>query len=486
MGLTFPGKRANICRFLAAHNYRMACMRFLPVLALLACVAFGAAKPNIIWIMVDDLGYGDLGCYGQKQVKTPHLDRLAAEGLRFTDFYSGHTVCRPSRLVLWTGKHSGQTPIASNANYQFKPEDVTVAELAKEAGYVTGGVGKWALGGIDTSGHPNANGFDMWMGYLDQGRAHNFYPEYLWRNRDKVPLAGNVEMTLENTDTSKMDERKKAMIARARCSKERKTFSHDVMTDAALDFIRDNAKSPFMLHVHWTIPHANNEGGFIFGDGMEVPDYGIYADRDWPTPEKGFAAMVTRMDKDVGRLTALLRELELAEKTLVFFTSDNGPHSEGNHKQEFFDSNGPTRGYKRDLYEGGIRVPGIAWWPGRIQPGRVSNALMASWDYLPTVCELAGIRPPPGINGISMLPTLLGKGKQEVHSYLFWRSGEQRQQRIAVRAGKWKLVRPKTSGPSELYDLEADIGEQHNLATKFPEVLAKLERYAEDAVRKQN
>jgi arylsulfatase A-like enzyme len=452
-------------------------------LALLAVPLLAASKPNIIWIMVDDLGYGDLGCNGQEMVKTPHLDRLAAEGLRFTNFYSGHTVCRPSRLVLWTGKHSGQTAIYSNATYHFKPEDVTVPELAKQAGYVTGGVGKWAQGGVGTSGHPNLNGFDMWMGYLDQGRAHNFYPEYLWRNSEQVPLAGNVEMTLENSDTSKMSKRQKDMVARRRCSIVRKTFSHDVMTGAAFDFIRDNANSPFMLHIHWTIPHANNEGGHIFGDGMEVPDYGIYADKDWPNPEKGFAAMVTWMDKDVGRLTTLLRELKLDEKTLVFFTSDNGPHSEGNHSHEFFNSNGPVRGFKRDLYDGGVRVPGIAWWPGTIAPGRVSDTIMASWDYLPTVCQLAGVEPPTDTTGISMLPTLLDEGKQKEHRYLFWRSGEQRQHRIAVRAGKWKLVRAKSTGPFALYDLEADIGEKRDVSGQFPEVLARMTGYAAEAVR---
>ena len=459
-------------------------MKQLLLTALVTCTGIAALRPNIIWIMVDDLGYGDLGCYGQKQVRTPHLDRLAAEGLRFTDFYSGHTVCRPSRLVLWTGKHTGQTPIYANASYNLAPDAVTVPKLAKQAGYVTGGVGKWALGAVDNSGHPNKQGFDLWMGYLDQGRAHNFYPEYLWRNSDKVPLKGNVEMTLENTDTSKMNRSQKSTIERRRCSKSRETFSHDVMTDAAFGFIRENAKASFMLHIHWTIPHANNEGGRIFGDGMEVPDYGIYADKDWPNPEKGFAAQVSRMDRDVGRLTALLRELKIHENTLIFFTSDNGPHSEGNHRHEFFDSNGPLRGYKRDLYEGGVRVPGIAWWPGTIAPGRVSDAPMASWDYMPTVCDLIGAKTPADTTGISMLPTLLDKGEQKPHKYLFWQSGEQRLHRIALRSGKWKLIRVKTDGAFALYDLEKDIGETTDLAGQFPEVVTRLKTYVAEATRK--
>jgi uncharacterized sulfatase len=463
-------------------------MRHFFYLVLAACLLHpalhAADKPNIIWIMADDLGYGDLGCNGQKEVKTPHLDKLAAEGMRLTNFYSGHTVCRPSRLVLWTGKHTGQTPIWSNARYHLQPEDLTVAELAKQAGYATGGVGKWALGGVDTSGHPNKNGFDLWMGYLDQGIAHNFYPEYLWRNTEKVPLEGNVVMTLENTDTSKMTRRQKDTIKRGRTSKERVTFSHDVMTEAAFDFIRENKANPFMLHIHWTIPHANNEGGTVFGDGMEVPNYGIYKDKDWPNPEKGFAAMVTWMDKDVGRLTALLRELNLDEKTLIVFTSDNGPHSEGNHKHTFFNSNGPVRGFKRDLWDGGVRVPGIAWWPGTIKAGSESDNIMASWDYLPTVCELIGVETPADTTGISMVPTLTGKGEQKKHKYLFWQSGEQRQHKVAVRSGKWKLVRTKTDAPVALYDLDTDIEEQTDVSAKYPEVAAKLKGYAAEAVKK--
>jgi uncharacterized sulfatase len=437
--------------------------RLAAMILFIACAALTAGdKPNIIYIMVDDMGYGDAGCYGQKIIKTPNIDKLATEGMRFTQHYSGHTVCRPSRLVLWTGLHTGHTAISGNAAYHLKPEDVTVAELLKSAGYATGGVGKWANGNTENTGHPNLQGFDFWMGYLDQGRAHNYYPEYLWRNRDKVPLEGNVLSKHKN--------------ARDRVSEKRVTYSHDVMTEEALGFIRRSKDKPFLLHVHWTIPHANNEGGRVCGDGQEVPDYGSYKDKDWPSPEKGFAAMMERMDRDLGRMMALLKELKIDDHTLVIFTSDNGPHNEGNHKVTFFDSNGPLRGYKRDLYDGGIRVPMIARWPGKIKPGSTSDHPSAFWDFLPTACEIAGVQSPKHIDGISYLPALLGK-PQEEHKYLFWRSGK----RIAVRSGKWKYV---TYGKGdELYDLSTDIGEEKNIAKDHAEVVKKLKACAAEAVK---
>lgn len=419
-------------------------------------------SPNIIFIMADDLGYGDLGCFGQQTIQTPNIDQLAAEGMRLTSFYAGCTVCRPSRLVLWTGKHTGHTPINSNANYHFKPSDVTVAELMKQAGYATGGVGKWAMGGVETSGHPNQNGFDSWMGYLDQSEAHNYYPTHLWLNQEKFPLEGNV---LGNDPQ-----------ARGRVAVERVTYSHDVMTDQMFEFIRRNHDRPFLMHVHWTIPHANNEGGRVTGDGMEVPDYGIYADRDWPNTAKGQAAMISHMDKDVGRLVALLRQLDIEKRTLLMFTSDNGPHSEGGHKHEFFDANGPLRGYKRDLYEGGIRAPTICWWPGTISAGSQSDEPLAFWDFLPTACELAGSRPPRGLDGISFLPTLLGR-PQMGHEYLFWKYG----QKTAVRKGRWKAVQLGPEKPIELYDLAEDIGENRDVAVQHPEMVAQVKTIIERA-----
>ena len=435
--------------------------RLIAILVVIHGSAFAEdlpARPNIIWIMCDDLGYGDLGCFGQKTMATPRLDQLAREGMRFTDFYAGCTVCRPSRLSLWTGKHMGHTPISSNANYHFKPEDVTVAELLREAGYRTGGVGKWAMGGVGTSGFPLKNGFDFWMGYLDQGEAHNYYPTHLWRNGQRYPLAGNV---LSDHPA-----------ARGRVASRKVTWSHPVMTEQAFGFIRENREQPFLLHVHWTIPHANNEGGRVHGDGMEVPDYGPYEDRDWKNTSKGQAAMVTWMDRDVGRLVDLLRELKIDRRTLVVFTSDNGPHSEGGHKHEVFDANGPLRGFKRDLYEGGIRVPAIAWWPGVVEPGTTCSEPLAFWDFLPTACELAGVKTPEGLDGFSFVNALSGK-PQRSHDYLYWKYGKKE----AVRSGQWKLIRTSPGKPVELYDLKADPGEQRDVADGYQEEVKRLRGY---------
>lgn len=435
------------------------CLMFVLPTAVKPLVA-DEKRPNIIFVMSDDLGYGDLGCYGQKVIRTPHLDQMAKEGMRFTDFYTGNTVCRPSRLVLWTGQHAGHTAINSNAGYVLKPKDVTVAKLLKKAGYQTGGVGKWSLGNTENSGHPNRQGFDFWFGYLDQGAAHNYYPEFLWRNDEKVTLAGN-----------KLGNNKRVSVVR-------KTYSHDVMTDEAFGFIRRSASAgkPFLLHIHWTIPHANNEGGRATGNGMEVPDYGPYADQDWPGPEKGQAAMITRMDRDMGRLFDLLKELKIDENTLVLFTSDNGPHQEGGHKVEFFDSNGPLRGYKRDLYEGGIRVPLIARWPGQVKAGTVSDHAAAFWDFLPTACELAGIEPPETTDGISFLPELKGQ-KQQDHEYLFWAYRDKR----AVRFGNWKAVRNGKNKPPELYNLVTDISENNDVADLHPELAKQAEEFISQA-----
>lgn len=401
--------------------------------------------------MADDLGYGDLGCFGQRQISTPNIDRLAAEGMRFTDHYSGHTVCRPSRLVLLTGRHSGNTAISSNSGYVLPPRARTVTSMLKSAGYATGGIGKWALGAPDTTGRPSKQGFDFWFGYLDQGDAHNYYPEYLWRNEEKVPLPGN-----------KIGKQKRVSVART-------TYSHDLMTDAALEFVRCHADQPFFLQAHYTIPHANNEGGRATGDGLEVPDYGDYSDRDWPTTEKGFAAMVSRLDRDVGRIVQLLKELGIDDQTVVMFTSDNGPHQEGGHKVEYFNSSGPLRGFKRDLYEGGIRVPLIVRWPGTVRAGTSSNHPSAFWDFLPTACELAGISLPSDIDGISFVPTLLGR-EQPAHEYLYW----QYTGKTAVRAEQWKAVVPKTSAGIELYDLSKDVGEERNVADQHPDVVARM------------
>ena len=447
-------------------------LKLIPFHLFLAAAAFSlssslnANSPNIIHIMVDDLGYGDLGCYGQKTIKTPNLDMMAKKGMQLTDYYSGNTVCRPSRLSLWTGKHMGHTPISSNANYIFKPDDITAAELLKKANYTTGGVGKWAMGGIKTTGHPNHNGFDYWFGYLDQGQAHNYYPPYLWRNKDKVPLDGNI---LTNSP-----------LDRKRVSKKRTTYSHDVITSEALNFIKKNQKKTFLLHVHWTIPHANNEGGRATGDGMEVPDYGIYINKKWSSVKKGAAAMISRMDRDVGRILELLEELQLNKKTFVFFTSDNGPHSEGGHKHETFNSNGPLRGFKRDLYEGGIRVPAIAYWPDTIKGGTSYSKPLAFWDWLPTVCDLANVSIPNDVDGISFVEALKGKySNQKEHEFLFWKFSN----KVAIRKGMWKGVIPGLGKKMELYNLELDIGETDNLAIKNPEKVRELKASIQKAIK---
>ncbi len=411
-----------------------------------------AEKPNIIYIVSDDLGFGDLGCYGQETIKTPRLDRMAREGLRFTDHYAGHTVCRPSRLVFLTGYHTGHTAIAGNNMHVLPKDSVTVNSLLKNAGYTTGGVGKWALGDNGTSGHPNQQGFDFFYGYLDQSAAHDYYPEVLYRNTSAERLPGNVNSGNRNVSSEKV------------------TYAHSRITDEALDFIRRNKAQPFYLNLTWTIPHTNNEAGRFEKDGQEVPDYGIYADKDWPNPEKGYAAMVTLMDTDTGRILDLLAELGIEKKTLVAFTSDNGPHQEGGHKVDFFDSNGKLKGFKRSLHDGGIRVPMIAWWPGSVEPG-VSDHVSAFWDWLPTACELAGADAPKGIDGVSFAPTLRGETKkQKKHDHLFWRWSRFR----AVRMGKWKGV--QTNKELAVYDLSKDIGEETNVVAAQPEMAERMRK----------
>ncbi len=427
-------------------------------------LAVAAERPNVIFILADDLGYADVGCYGQKLVATPSIDRLAAEGMRFTDFYSGSTVCAPSRCCLMTGLHSGHARVRGNALVPLQPEDVTVAEVCKRAGYATGLVGKWGLGEPRTTGHPNRQGFDYFFGYLNQKDAHNYYPESLWRNTEKVPLEGNA-------------------------NGQRKQYSHDLFTAEAMGFIDKHKAGPFFLYLAYTIPHANNERKQATGDGMEVPDYGTYAGRDWTDPQKGHAAMIERMDRDIGRIMRQLADLGIDRNTLVFFTSDNGPHKEGGYAVEFFDCNGPLRGIKRDLYEGGIRVPMIARWPGRIQAASVSHHAGAFWDVLPTLAELVGPtqkagkdgRPatlPTAIDGISFLPALLGK-EQQAHAYLYWEFHEGGFVQ-AVRMGDWKAVRNK-AGAIELYDLKTDIGEQDNVAGQHADVVAKSEALLKSA-----
>jgi arylsulfatase A-like enzyme len=413
--------------------------------------------PNVIFILADDLGYGDLGCYGQKKIRTPELDGMAAEGMRFTQFYAGSTVCAPSRCALLTGQHTGHCTVRGNALVPLRPEDATLAEMCKAAGYKTGLIGKWGLGEPGSTGVPNRKGFDYFFGYLNQVHAHNYYPDYLWRNEEKVPLAGNV--------------------VKDGVATERAQYSPDLFTKEALGFVEKNRETPFFLYLAYTIPHANNEGGKA---GMEVPDDAPYHDENWPTNEKNFAAMVTRLDTDVGRLLKRLKELGLEDNTLVLFTSDNGPHQEGGHAAKFFQSSGPLRGIKRDLTEGGIRVPLLARWPGKIKAGAVSEQVGAFWDVLPTLAELVDGKTPAGIDGLSLAPTLLGRTGQRSHEFLYWEFHENGS-RQAVRMGDWKAIRPKVGAPLELYDLKTDVSETTDVAAKHAEVVARIEAYLKEA-----
>jgi arylsulfatase A-like enzyme len=413
-------------------------------------------RPNIIFILADDLGYGDLGCYGQKRIRTPNIDRIASQGMRFTQCYAGSTVCAPSRCCLMTGLHTGHAHVRGNALVPLPPEDVTVAEVLKGAGYTTGIIGKWGLGEPDTMGVPNRQGFDYWFGYLNQRRAHNYWPDYLWKNEEKYPLPN--------------------VLVRDNVASKKEVYSHDLFTVEALDFIRRHQSGPFFLYLAYTIPHANNEAG---REGMEVPSDAPYTDEDWPQQQKNHAAMITRMDADIGKIMELLKELGIEENTVVFFSSDNGPHREGGAGPEFFKSAGPLRGIKRDLYEGGIRVPMIVRWPGTITPGAVSDQVWAFWDFPPTAAELAGVDAPANIDGISMLPALLGRDQKD-HEFLYWEFHE-RGFTQAVRLGNWKGVRFGTDRPIELYNLASDVGEKNDVAEKHPDIVARIARILKTA-----
>jgi arylsulfatase A-like enzyme len=425
------------------------------------------SKPNIIFILADDLGYGDLGCYGQAKIRTPNLDQLAVEGMRFTDFYAGSTVCAPSRCALMTGMHTGHAWIRGNGNQALRPGDLTVAELLKGAGYYTGLIGKWGLGDENTSGLPQRKGFDEFAGYLDQVHAHDYYTSYLWHHDPRTGFDGR-QLLYENLAG------KKAL------------YTHDMFTTAALNFVRinkpdsSNKYRPFFLCLAYTIPHANNEEGTRTGNGMQVPSDAPYSSEPWPQTEKNKAAMITRLDSDVGKLMDKLKQLRIDDNTIVFFSSDNGPHKEGGVDPAFFQSSGPLRGIKRDVYEGGIRVPLIVRWPGKIKAGQVNDQPCAFWDFLPTAAALADARKPANIDGISMLPALLGETQTNRHEFLYWEFHERGFQQ-AIRMGEWKAVRPQAGEPLELYDLKADQGEKRNVAVEHPAVVAKMEQLMKGA-----
>ena len=424
--------------------------------------------PNIIYIMADDLGYGDLSVYGQTQFETPNLDQMAKEGLRFLRHYSGSTVCAPSRSSLMTGEHTGHTFVRGNK--EVKPEGqwpladsvVTVAELLKEAGYVTGAVGKWGLGAPGSEGEPNAQGFDFFYGYNCQREAHSFYPDHLWKNEERVELAANANGG-------------------------REIYSQDLMLEETTQFIEQHQKEAFFLYLPYTIPHASievPEADFKPFDGKfeETPHEGrhYYAQ---PKPRATFAAMVSRLDRDIGKIMKQLDRLGLTENTLILFTSDNGPHQEGGADPEFFNSGGGLRGIKRDLYEGGIRVPMIARWPGTVASGTTTSHVSAFWDFLPTACDIAGIDSPEHTDGISYLPVLKGQQQPE-HGFLYWEFHEKGGKQ-AVLMDPWKGVRLDVSqnpnSPLELYNLAEDPAETNNIASAHPDIVVQMEAIMEEA-----
>ncbi|WP_372772785.1 arylsulfatase [Mangrovibacterium sp.] len=440
-----------------------------------------SSKPNIIYILADDMGYGDLSCYGQQEYQTPNIDKMAANGIRFTQHYAGSTVCAPSRSSLLTGEHTGHTPV--RGNLEVKPEGqhpmpantLTIAKLMKQAGYTTGAFGKWGLGFPGSEGDPNNQGFDEFYGYNCQRMAHRYYPPYLWHNQEKVQMAGNDW-------------------------KSTVTYAQDEIQKATLEFIEKNKSNTFFAYVPIVLPHAelispNDSIYQKFDDKFEETPYEGPADGDYgpnlniwkycsqPKPRATFASMNSRVDAYVGQIIEKLEELGIAENTIVMFSSDNGPHEEGGADPEFFNSNGNLKGFKRDLYEGGIRVPFIAYWPGKIKPG-VSDHVSAFWDVMPTCAELAGIELDSATDGLSFLPELLGQNeKQQKHEFLYWEFHELGG-RLAVRMGDWKGVIydvKKQDKPFELYNLLVDEGEENNVAAEHPEVVAKMKEYMKTA-----
>jgi len=429
--------------------------------------AFAQRKhPNIIVILADDLGYGDLGCFGQKTLKTPRLDAMAQEGMRFTQFYAGSSVCAPSRCVLLTGMHAGRALVRGNSTepIALPPGQATVASVLKAAGYATGAIGKWGVGTPAKLTNPNDVGFDHFFGYVNMWHAHNCYPEFLIRNGQVVPLKNEVGAEWKKWQDLKLPQAGRGVAVA------KKEYAPDLFIDDALRFIRENQKKPFFLYLALNTPHANNEAG---DKGMEVPDLGEFAAKDWPAPEKGFAAMVRNLDRDTGRILDLLKEAGIEKDTLVLFTSDNGPHQEGGHQAEFFDSNGKFRGIKRDLTEGGIRVPMIAWWPGVVAPGSANDKQCYVGDLLATAAELANVQPPAGLDSDSLLPTFRGQDGEDRwkrKSPLYWETYE-RGSAQAVRFGKWKALRaPMVTGELLLYDMSNDHGEKTNYALRRPDL----------------
>ncbi|MGK0240405.1 MAG: arylsulfatase A-like enzyme [Candidatus Pelagisphaera sp.] len=423
--------------------------------AIYACSVFMVLgfgeRPNIVLIMADDLGYGDLGCYGQAKIQTPNIDALARGGIRFKQAYAGGPVCTSSRSVLMTGLHNGHTPARDNVphyNTYLKDGDVTIAEVLKSSGYRCGGIGKWSLGDPGTEGDATKQGFDMWFGYQNQDHAHYYFPEYL----DDSEAEGGRAVYPGN-------------------SQSRSVYSHDVMTDRALEFIEESAEAPFFFYAAYTVPHFSNKSEDP--DRLSVPSLGEYADKPWSLAAKKYAAMVSRLDRDVGLIVDLIEKLWLSENTMIIFTSDQGPFEGG--PSEELNSNGPLRGAKRSLYEGGIRVPFIVRWNGRIPAGETSDEVIAFWDMLPTLSEVAEVRLVPHGDGQSVLDAFLGKPLSEKRDYLYWDYGHSRKRYDqAVRLGDWKGIRLGMDEPIQLYHLIRDPGEARNVASQNSNVVNRV------------
>ncbi|MCJ7449651.1 MAG: arylsulfatase [Bacteroidales bacterium] len=456
-------------------------LTILSSLSLVSCAQSDKDRqlPNIVFILADDLGYGDLSCYGQQKFSTPNIDRLAREGMLFRQHYTGCTVSAPSRSCLMTGQHTGHAPIRGNKGWEpegqwpLSANSVTIAEMLKTRGYVTGAFGKWGLGYIDTEGDPNAQGFDEFFGYNCQSLAHNYYPDHLWHNHEKILLQEN-----ESGKTG--------------------IYSADIIHKAALGFLEKNSNKPFFLFYPTTIPHAElfakeeymkvfrgkfdpekSFKGVDDGSNFRLGPYGSQ-----PEAHAAFAAMIKQLDDYVGELLTKLKELGLEKNTIVIFASDNGPHLEGGADPDYFNSNGDLKGYKRDMYEGGIRTPLLVRWPEKIKAGTESDHISAFWDFQPTFAEITGANVPEYVDGISLLPTLLGKRKQKEHEYLYWEFHEQGG-KVAVRMGNWKAVQRNVDkipqGTIELYDLSADTDETNDVASSHSEIVKKMEEIMKQA-----
>ena len=442
---------------------------FFALYLLLSYGLFAQKAPNVVFILADDLGYGDLGCYGQKLIKTPNLDKLAAEGIRFTQFYAGTSVCAPSRASLMTGLHTGHTPVRGNDEIQpegqfpLPDSSFTMAELFKKAGYATGGFGKWGLGYPGSEGEPTKQGFDRFFGYNCQRQSHNYFPDHLWKNETRVALTNTL---------SKQEQ-----------------YAPDLIQAQALSFMEKNSQQPFFLYLAYTLPHAGLQlpaGDPLFAaykkefneQPKQIPaswDGVGYQPQAYPLA--AYAAMVSKLDAYVGQVLERLKALGLEENTMVIFTSDNGPHREGGNQPQSFNSSGGLRGIKRDLYEGGIREPLLVRWPGKIKKSSVSDHIGAAWDFLPTFAALTGQTLPAKSDGVSLLPVLTGKGKTQTHSFLYWEFHEDGG-RQAVRMDRWKGVRLNVKadpdGPIQLFDLTADPAETTDLSGTHPDIVRQM------------